>query len=440
MALCLVTAPATQAKDDSNELAALRAQLAAIQSRLEQLEKHQSPPLNQATQAQTTVTIDHKGFFTDSPDKQFTFRIRPRIQIDARCFIDSDDGNSGFTARRVRPAMDGKAGPVKYRVMPELAGTVRIIDAWASLQLNPYTSLQLGKFKGPIGLERLQSFSQGLFMERGLPSELTPVRELGIALNRTTTDGILDWTLGLYNGSFDGTDQAANANLGTNDGFDAGLRFFAHPFRNTDNLLNGLGVGIALSYGSEKATIDNSNADSRIRYRTAAANTFFKYKDGVVADGDRIRLNPQLYYYHGPFGILGEWIRSSQDFTYTGVSTQIDSNAWTLQAGWVLTGENASFKAVRPAHPFDPSKDQWGAFELGLRYSTLEVGDEAFLGHSALAHGGAAQQADSWSLAFNWYLTDILRISLNYSDTAFSGLGVHRESEEVLLSRFQVDF
>jgi len=44
----------------------------------------------------------------------------------------------------------------------------------------------------------------------------------------------------------------------------------------------------------------------------------------------------------------------------------------------VLTGEEASYKGVKPKRPFDLKNGAWGAFELAARYSQLHVDGDAF--------------------------------------------------------------
>src|SRR5690606_7642794 len=97
------------------------------------------------------------------------------------------------------------------------------------------------------------------------------------------------------------------------------------------------------------------------------------YNDGVAIDGDRTRLNAFLSYYHGPLGVMAEWIRGSYDLTRAGVTRQVDTDAWTIQVGWILTGEKASYNGFRPAKPFALSKGQWGGFEIGARYNVFDV-------------------------------------------------------------------
>jgi len=445
--LLLPHAPASAESDP--EIEALRAQIIALQNRLDHLEqqRQQEPKPAQtaapaSTQASAQITVDRRGLVAESADKNFSFRIRPRAQTDFRWFPDDEDGSTEMTIRRVRPLVHGKAGPMLWRIMPELAGTVRIMDAWGDLYFNDTTFLRIGKFKGVSGLERLQSFSQTLFIESGLQNALTPTRDIGLEMQGSAVDNTLGWTLGIYNGALDDTDLSNNSNLSKGD-FDFGARLFWQPFKNEKgHVLDGLGVGISAAVGEEDVTIADSDRDRRIRYRTHGQATFFRYNDGVSASGQRLRVNPHLYYYHGPFGLLTEWVHNSQELERGTNAKTVDSYAWTFQTSYVLTGENASYSGVRPSSPFNPSQGTWGAFELGIRATELNVGDSAFseTADTRLARSNSTQKATAYTLGINWYLTDNLKAALNYSITDFSGLGLSRSSEEVLASRFQIDF
>lgn len=420
-----------------SELAALRAEIAQLQARLEALETSAvtttSASIAAATSENAVVTVDRRGLVVQSADKSFSLRVRPRIQIDGAWFSDDSDGTNNLSLRRVRPTIQGTAGPLAYRFMPELAGTVRILDAWGDLRFDEGTFLRMGKFKGVTGLERLQSFSRTLFIERGLPSVVTPTREIGAELHGWFSDGWLEWTLGLYDGTLDDTDLSTNTNFG--DDFDLGARLALHPF-------TGFTIGVAATLGEESITIDDTDRDRRLRYRTSGRNTFFRYADGVLLDGNRARLNAFASWYRGPISVLTEWIRSSYEVRLGDNAETVATDAFTAQFGWVLTGENASYDGVRPKHPFAPANDHWGALELGLRYHLLEVGEEAFNGANGVryARSNATQRADAFGLGINWILTDNLLFALNYEITDFSGKGAARDTEKVVLTRFQVDF
>lgn len=435
--------PAFAASD--GEVETLREQIRQLDQKLRVLERKQELKDETAAAAKpaptTLVAADRRGLYVESADKNYSFRIRPRIQVDAHWFPEDTDGATDVTLRRVRPVVEGKAGPLKWRFMPELAGTVRILDAWGDVQVTPDTFVRVGKTKTAVGYERLQSFSKTLFIERGLPSVLTTTRDIGVQLH-SSSGGIVDWSLGVTSGALDDTDLSANANLSSGD-FDYEARVFVQPFRaEQDHAFAGLGFGFAAQTGTESVAIADADRDRRIRYRTAGRNTFFRYNDGVEVDGNRTRLNPFVSYYSGSFGFLTEWIRSSYDLNRAGVSREVDADAWTVQASWVVTGEKASYGGFRPAKAFDPSKGQWGGFELGLRYNVLEIDDAAFAGTAAdrLARNGSVQKASAWGIAANWVLTDNLLIALNYESTDFSGLGTNRDTEDVVLSRLQLDF
>jgi len=429
----------TSVSANADEISDLRAQLASIQKRLETLEK--APVAAETPPSDIQIYVNRQGLVVKDKDN-FSFRIQPRLQVDGHFFADEEDGKSEIYIRRLRPIFQGNAGPIAWRFMPELAGTVRILDAWADLSFGSNHYLRVGKIKQTVGLERLQSFSKTLFLERGLPSVLTATRDIGIAFNGIDNNQHYNWTLGVYNGALDDTDLVGNVNLSNGD-FDFGVRLELTPWKQSKtSALAGLSFGFAATIGTENTSILDSDRDRRIRYSTSGRRTFFRYNDGVLLDGERTRINPFLTYYKGRFGLLTEFVRSSNELSLSDNRQTVDADAWTFQIGWVLTGENASYNGVRPKKPFAWGNGQLGAFEIGLRAHALELEDAAFSGTSTtrFAHNSAVQKAFSYGTALNWYLTDNLLFALNYEITDFSGLGANRATEEVIISRFQIDF
>src|SRR5262249_23925939 len=139
-------------------------------------------------------------------------------------------------------------------------------------------------------------------------------------------------------------------------------RIFAHPFKNTDiDALRGLGLGIAIAIGDQNGTLTSANLPS---YITPGQQNFFTYATGAFANGNRINLSPQFYYYNGPFGLFGEYVSAQQTVTRTTNTQDVGSWASQLYATWVLTGEDASYTGVRPRNPFDWRARKWGAFDV----------------------------------------------------------------------------
>lgn len=124
----------------------------------------------------------------------------------------------------------------------------------------------------------------------------------------------------------------------------------------------------------------------------------------------------------------------------TDAQVSLDNRAWQLSGGWVITGEDASYRGViKPNHPFVPGGEGWGAFEWVARYGELDIDDDAFPLYANAA--SAATQARSWGLGLNWYLNSNLKFVFNHGRTRFNGgaaLGADREDEKYFFTRLQL--
>jgi phosphate-selective porin OprO/OprP len=368
-------------------------------------------------------------------DAAVAIRASLQIQFDLRHFLDDADGRSALVARRVRPSIRVESGPIEIRVTPELTRNPRLVDAWADFALTgPALTLRAGKFKGPIGHEVLQSSSDLLFIERGMQANLTPSRVIGAQLQGATRNGALNWTAGLYKGALDAT-EADLDHLG--DDFDAGFRLALRPFAARSG--GDLTIGLGATVGRANRLIDNSDEDQRIRYRSSGRTAFFRYRDGLVADGQRIRVNPFAHWYRGRLGVLAEGIRSISELRGGDGSHRQTTDAWLLQGSWVLTGERAGYGQLRPARPVGVGGG-WGAWELGLRWHVLQTDRNAFVGLAPLAHPAAVQRAEALAIGLKWYLTDQLLLAVIAERKAFSGAGVKRSDADLILTRLQVRY
>jgi phosphate-selective porin OprO/OprP len=213
-------------------------------------------------------------------------------------------------------------------------------------------------------------------------------------------------------------------------------RVFAHPFQNgTVEWLSGLGLGVAVDYGRQEAGTPSP-------YRASSQATFFSYASGTTLTGSRLRYSPQLYYYWGPFGLMGEYVQTRADLERGGREESFDNDAWQVAVHYVLTGENASYRGVVPRADLAPSKGGFGAFEVKARYHALNVDPDAFdLGFAD--PGTSAESAKAWGLGLNWYLNRWLKIALDYERTSFEGGGLEagdRDTESAVFVRWQLSY
>lgn len=410
-----------------------------VLERKDELEKEQAA---EKAKTATSVTSGRDGFSLRSADGAYQLKIRGYVQLDGRFFFDDEErpANDTFILRRVRPIFEGTVFKIfDFRIMPDFGGGTTVLqDAYIDARFSPKIKVRAGKFKAPVGLERLQSGTDILFVERGLPTNLVPNRDLGVQLFGDLAGGNVSWAVGAFNGVPDGS----SGDLDNNDGKDYAARLFFQPFLAGNGSWKGLGFGVAASTGDQEGTLTST---SLAGYRTPGQQTFFSYRsDGsaagtVIADGERFRLSPQGHLYRGPFGLLAEYAVSRQEVRRADVSAELENTSWQVQASWVFGGE-PTFRAVSPKKPFDREAKTWGAFEIKARYGRLEVDEDTFPVFANPA--SSAEAADEWGVGFNWYLNRNVRIYLDYERTEFEGgaSSGDREDENIFFSRFQIAF
>lgn len=158
----------------------------------------------------------------------------------------------GFDIRRARLDVKGTISPYwSYRVQFDLAGTPKLIDAYAELKLNDLFNFTIGQSLIPLSLENLTSSSKFEMIEFAQVVDALAARgkdiignqnghDLGIQVGGTILKlkdrPVLDYRLGIYNGS--GINTVDN-----NENKDYAARLIVHP-------VAGLDIGAALYNGT----------------------------------------------------------------------------------------------------------------------------------------------------------------------------------------------
>ncbi len=518
----IISLPALAQANDSTELEELRALVQELDQKVKVLAR--KGEINEETAAADkksapVVKASSSGFSFGSADGKNEVKIRGLLQADHRHYSDGandvrgrsneragtldangfHDAEDTSLLRRVRPTIEGKvAGKYGFRFTPEFAGgSASAVDAYVEANLNPAFKVRAGKQKSIVGLERLQGGGDIKFVERSyVTNAILPNRDLGVTVSGDLLGNKLNYGVGVVNGVADG----GNISTGTeyNGEREYTARVFATPFIDSDSALAGLGFGIGgtwTDYTGEKnlnftdTTAADATRNGLPSYVTEGQQTFFRYTSNAIADGRRIRWSPQANYYNGPLGVIAEYAKVSQDVSLTsggsasgggsGTSTVITSgtkknlkhDAWEIGVSYLLTGEDASFKGVKPKQDFDLDKGGWGAWELVARYSEINLDGDTFknaagqyaaegsgIGNSFSDLTKSAKSAETWTLGVNWYLNSNAKLALNYARTSFDGGALKkglaqstnnnasgsnvrdRDDEEAILARFQVAF
>ncbi|MEI7036568.1 OprO/OprP family phosphate-selective porin [Fulvimonas yonginensis] len=277
-------------------------------------------------------------------------------------------------------------------------------------------TLRLGFSKTPVGLEGNTSTGATTFLEAALPTQAVYAnRRIGV-----------DWTLARPHyltqvGYYRGGDLN-----GDNDGRMVALRAAWVPIDTEDRVLH---LGLAASREWPEGSTDGRGVHTppgvRLRARPEAAFAPRLVDSGTLAFADSIdRRGVEALWIDGPWSVQGEWLAATVERSG---EPDYRIHGYYAFASWMLTGESRPYAAgnvkdPKPSHPF-------GAVELALRYSQLDLDDAPVLGG----------REHDWTAGINWYVNRYLKLQANYVRARSSRPG-EQVRANVLELRAQVQF
>jgi phosphate-selective porin OprO/OprP len=119
---------------------------------------------------------------------------------------------------------------------------------------------------------------------------------------------------------------------------------------------------------------------------------------------------------YGPLFLQGEyfWFDINRKFLTNLPSVRFEGGY--AEAAFALTGESrayqpasSSYGGIIPKNPFSLTGGGWGAWEIALRYSTINLNDQL-----AQANGVAGGRQTVYTAALNWYVSRNVRFMLDY--------------------------
>jgi len=387
-------------------------------------------------------------------------RIGALLQVDGLFLLGDEAADpSSLFIRRARLVLKGSVfANYEFNITPDFAlNPVELVDAYVNVNYLRWLQLQVGKSWLPIGL--IQPEANLLLAERPLTINLVSSRDVFAALHGMVANGAITYATGVANG----------AQNGERGGFDVDnhktlfASVFLEPFTLTATpALRNFGIGFSLTSGHEgDGSLNSARPGS---FRSSGRHEFFAVRNStragaenfVRADGDHARLNPQLTYYYGPFGIQAEYLEDVQTVAKTspgiagdGLRRRLRHKSAFAAVSYFVTGQNASF--IEPPPIGERSHfviGRWGALELAARYGVLDVDDVAFAAvdgqeQSSFADPSVyASKASEWTVGINWYVNSYVRGVVNYEITRFEAARreAHLPTEHALIARCQLAF
>jgi phosphate-selective porin OprO/OprP len=384
------------------------------------------------------------GLRFETLDKSFTFKLGTKILFDNNFIHTNHDYEDAFGReedgakfRQARVYAEGSVQGVEYKWQYDFSGGTnnKLKDLYVQFPKFCLGALRIGQFKEPMGLEQLTSFSNATFMERSATDRLVPARNIGVMLYDTCPTKRVNWAAGIFRE--DGSDTGVDSGDGE---YAVTGRVSGTPIM--DDATHLLHVGVSARH---YAVRDNPYL---LMYTGETSVSLAHNLAALSVDADAANTGGlEVAWVNGPLSVQGEYVRTAVDRVD---DTWIDLEGYYAFVSYFLTGESraynptsGTFGRVRVARPF--GKDGGcGAWEVGLRLSTLDLNSEAgrssapgnLTGVGSTNDGG---RVDSYTAGVNWYLNDYTRVMLNYIRIRPDDNQDGTAAADVLAMRLQID-
>jgi phosphate-selective porin OprO/OprP len=267
--------------------------------------------------------------------------------------------------------------------------------------LGPLGTFRVGHMKELYSLQHLTYAGDRTFMEESLTTAFTPGRSFGMTLSNHILDQRMTWAIGGFQKV---TDDSSF--FGKKGDWDVGLRLTGLAIYEDEGrkLLHFGGAYIATFRDDDATLIYEQRPEANIANplpRTTAINVRAEHIFGTEMVG-----------IYGPFYGHFESSVVWQD-RKTGKTTHTKSAF--LEFGAFLTGEHRPydpeqgiFSRVRPDNPVSIRGGGWGAWQLAVRMSFLD------LNTNVTADSPRPQTYPELGVSLNWFLRSSLRLDANY--------------------------
>ncbi|MEA1876503.1 MAG: porin [Bacteroidota bacterium] len=354
---------------------------------------------------QSTLSPDSSGWQSDgkfvfrSEDDNFKMQFDIRMYMDAAMFFNDTDElfSSGTHLRKARFASKANFwGNWQAEWDMDIAEyEVEIKDMW--LAYNWENSMfKMGHYKVPFGLETLTSSRLLTFMERSYIS-------LAFKMGRRTSVGYSLWGSNWYattvlfaQGMDDDKNQVSDE---TGNGF--ALRAAYGPQFGQNAQLHFGGALSRYAPNDERGIIDfNAEPETKMGDMETLDTDNIRYVEMIQQAGleGAFQLNNII--------LQGEYAQTDLS-RETGYTDATFSGGYALLS-WIITGEKKPWKNDEGEFgALVPNNQKYGAWELALRFSNLNLSDPV-----AEIYGG---KANNYTAGLNWYTNPNVRFMLNYT-------------------------
>lgn len=440
-------------------------------------------------------SVKPSGFGWVSADGENNINVSGLVHYDVRNISnglsasedrDSSSGADNFEVRRARIGLNGTLWKnVDFEVLTNLVGSSPnlIHRAYINYSYNKKAQIRIGRFKQPFSLEEQTSANAIDFMERSYGNQMVAGQRNGAMVFGSPING-LTYAISAYQDGFNelsNTNQVGTLGIGRVTANLAELRggstdtvihlgaavdkgkYEVTPTTSTDTGLaaSALTRATVLAFRTENRGLGNA-------YRAQIAGDIvsagYSVSGNNVANINKNLQGIELALAQGAFKFQTEYFNSTygvSSINYCSVTTASPactlgdsySSSFNLKAkaayyevfynltgeSWASSYRSGAFTTIKPKANFNlGSGGGWGAWQVGLRYSTYEVGEpSSFTGRTNVvgavstgstkvnnisgwtSRGENSENAQTITLGLNWILNPNSRVLMNYSETNF---------------------
>ncbi|MCE9583165.1 MAG: OprO/OprP family phosphate-selective porin [Planctomycetes bacterium] len=365
-------------------------------------------------------------------------------------------GKDTFTIKEAQVTLEGKMFErwLVHVGMELRPGAEALYEGYVEFDVWGLAKLRAGQFLLPYSEEAFEYVKWQDMPENSLVDLHAPGRDIGIMAYSELFSGVLDYSVGVYNGngplgSDDNSDKEVAATLGVSPLAWVKLDWLRH-----------FHIGVAATSGRHTGNANElplpplvPASGSEVQTGSAGMSPGFT---PVREDGRRQRASADLALTVGPVEFNTQISNFTTGLDSDGSRSRYRSwgNRWSL--GFWLGGSRDSGHRPTVDHPlFDGGP---GAFQFVARYSTLTMDDD-YLKRAGFA---GTERVREFAVCANWYPNSHVRVSVMLTDVKYSRRGIPVgdplpltgtpgvsgndrfarliDDEKVLIVRVQVDF
>lgn len=438
LSVLLSAASSVNAGNQPINIEEMQAQMNKLQQQLLVLQKQMAAQQKEAKAAPAkldSVKVSFRpGPKIESADGEYSMQIGGRVKFDATFFDDDKaDHPDGTEIRSARLFVAGKLGKEwSYKFQNEFIGKSgdtpasydsKIKSAYIAYTGIDYVKIIMGQTKQPFGLEYQTSSRFTTFLERASLTSLLP--GYGIGLGVSTYGKNWSFMGGLY-----GEDVGYSGD--SDESYSVTARATLAPIIKETQLLH---FGIAGSY--QVPGSDSDPVTFKSKAETHQASKYSAYTDKMYNVDDYTLLGLESAWVSGPLSLQGEYVVTNVN-RGSGLSDPT-FDGYYGQVSYFLTGESLNylgksgkFGRITPKSRFSLKGGGPGAWEIAMRYSSLDLNDGDITGG----------EMKNWTFALNWYPTPYFRLMANYIivDTDSDAYQTPNDDPDIFALRTQVDF